>query len=494
MTRLDTRQGIGFKTKSIIITVVAIAISAAMISISIESTETISGNHELLIIPFFIVAVITALVFMYRLAKTSDTLEQQKHYIEDLLLSAPEAILVIDENGSIERANTAAEQLFGYDENEFREMQAEDLMPDEFRKRHSELRSGAFATLRTRSMGKSSALTILTKKQATIPVEISINYTHHNDNLKAIATIRDIRERIDTDAKLRLSRMIFENTNQPILITDKDLKIVDMNDAFCLLTGYQRSEIMHLKPSVFKSGKHDQDFYQTLWQSLKERDHWKGEIWNKTKHGHLFPALMTITAIRDIQNDITNFVAIYSDITAIKQQEALLIQLANNDPLTKLPNRLLFHDRILSALARAKRHNSKFAILYIDLDGFKTINDTLGHAKGDAILIETATALLGCIREQDTAARLGGDEFAIIIDELTDITFATQVTERIVKTLARDIHESGKSFPISASIGVAFFPEDGETDEDLTAHADEAMYAAKHRGRNQYCLYRDINP
>jgi len=304
-----------------------------------------------------------------------------------------------------------------------------------------------------------------------------------------IGIIRDISERKKTEERLRLSQKIFEDTAKAILITDTNNIIIDANNAFCTTTGYQHDELIGKTPRILKSGWHDEQFYKNLWKSLIEFGYWKGEIWDKKKNGDIFPTWSTISVVKDHLGQAVNYVAILSDITEIKQSEKRLEYLAHYDQLTKLPNRMLFNDRLNVAIARAERHKDRLAIMYIDLDGFKQVNDTLGHTAGDELLKNVADRLKICVREEDTIARLGGDEFAIIINELHNIDFLHILAKRITKELSISLNYEGREIRVTGSIGVATYPSNGTDEETLLRHADQAMYYAKQLGRNTYQFF-----
>ena len=224
---------------------------------------------------------------------------------------------------------------------------------------------------------------------------------------------RDITERKQAEQRLRLSANIIESVNEGVLVTDPSGRMVYVNQAFVRLTGFTREEAIGQNPRIMKSDRHDELFYQNLWESLHQKGHWQGEIWDRKQSGELYPKLLSITALRDSSGMLLNYVGVFSDITAIKRTENRLRRLAHYDPLTGLPNRVLFRDRLQQALFRAARERRMVALLYLDLDGFKQINDTMGHRVGDDLLVEVAGRLTACLRKGDTVARMGGDEFTV---------------------------------------------------------------------------------
>jgi diguanylate cyclase (GGDEF)-like protein/PAS domain S-box-containing protein len=289
--------------------------------------------------------------------------------------------------------------------------------------------------------------------------------------------------------KLRLSAIVFENTRECITITDADGNIIDVNPAFSRITGYTHEEVLGKNPRFLKSGHHDQAFYAAMWQSINTTGCWSGELWNRTKNGECYPELRSISAITDIQGAVTHYIGISSDISQLKQHEKQLEHIAHYDALTGIPNRVLLADRMRQAIAQAKREQKLLGVCYLDLDGFKPVNDTLGHQAGDQVLIEIARRIGNILREGDTVARLGGDEFVVLLPDLNHAEECIATLKRLHKNIALPIYIQGQSFLLTASIGVSIFPDDGNDPDVLLRHADQAMYVAKQSGKNRYHLY-----
>ncbi len=430
------------------------------------------------------------MIFMlHRLAKGNEALHNAKQYVDDVIHSAPDALLVINRSGEILSANAKALELFGYSHEEMIVLKLDSLIPARFRQHHGEFVNKAFGSAKSQPMAGRTELLALTKQGEEIPVEIGLSYTGKDGELHSIAAIRDIRSRKQAETRLRLMSKVLEETSEGIVITDNETIIVDMNPAFCELTGYSREELLGWKPSMLKSGRHDQAFYQQLWRSLSEHGHWRGEIWDRRKDGRLIPNIVSISAVSDSLNKVSNYVAVFSDISQIKEKEQRLEQMAHFDQLTGLANRMLFNDRLDSALRRAHRRGGYVAVLYIDLDGFKQVNDRLGHEMGDEVLSKVAKKIKQVIRDEDTAARIGGDEFAIVVNELTQIDEATALTARVLDYLTFVVDPNGEAIPISASIGIAIYPDDADSVESLLRIADQAMYYCKHHGKHDYCRF-----
>ncbi|MFA7328208.1 MAG: diguanylate cyclase [Candidatus Ratteibacteria bacterium] len=287
---------------------------------------------------------------------------------------------------------------------------------------------------------------------------------------------------------MRLSAKVFANAAEGIMVTDTQTRIISVNNAFTKITGYTTEEILDQNPRLLNSGLHIPEFYEAMWTSLTETGEWQGEIWNRHKNGTAYPLWLTISAIKDEQGKTTNYMGIFIDITSNKQAEERLRYQATHDPLTNLPNRNLFQDRVNQTLALAGRSKKQVAVMMLDLDHFKQINDTLGHAAGDLLLKETAKRLMSCMRDCDTAARLGGDEFTVLLTEISDSQDVALVAQRILNELTKPFILNKQAHTVTASIGISLYPAHGNNLETLLKNADEAMYRAK-KQRNCYQLF-----
>ncbi|MGZ8217439.1 EAL domain-containing protein [Methylomagnum sp.] len=306
---------------------------------------------------------------------------------------------------------------------------------------------------------------------------------------EALILIRDITERKRAEATLRLNARVFKDTREGILITDAEGRIIDVNDAFVRVTGFTREEVLDQNPRILKSGQHGPEFYSVMWRSIHATGHWSGEVWNHRKNGELYPEWLTISAITDSRGGLSHYVGIFSDISMLKQHEKQLEHLAHYDALTGIPNRVLLADRMHQAIAHARREQKLMAVCYLDLDGFKTINDTVGHDAGDQVLIETARRFAGTIREDDTVARLGGDEFVLLLQGLVKPEDCAITLQRLLEAVAEPILLQGRSHVVTASIGATIYPLDDENSDTLLRHADQAMYLAKQSGKNCFHIY-----
>ena len=283
-------------------------------------------------------------------------------------------------------------------------------------------------------------------------------------------------------------RAIFEGAAEAIMVTDAETRILQVNPAFCAITGYAAEDVIGRTPAMMSSGRHDAAFYDDMRARLAREGAWQGEVWNRRKSGDLYVQWLSITRIGTADAPEA-YVCTFSDITQRKQAEEQIRYRADHDALTGLPNRALFADRLGSALAGASRHGHRFALLAVDLDYFKAVNDRFGHLAGDALLVETAARLQACVRESDTVARLGGDEFAVILTEITGPADAEEVAARICASIARPFALAEGEACVSASVGIAFGPDGDASLEVLQRRADRALYAVKHSGRGHYRIY-----
>jgi len=308
-------------------------------------------------------------------------------------------------------------------------------------------------------------------------------------NLTSICLTREIAERQHAQMELQLTGEILKCSLEGIMITDAQGNIVKINPAFTDVTGYSAEECLGMNPRILKSGIHDESFYQEMWRSLKETGRWESEIWNRRKNGEAYPQWISISAIKNENDEITHYVTMFHDITDIKRNREQIKYQAYHDALTDLPNRQLFYDRLEMALAHAKRNEKMVGVMFVDLDKFKNINDSLGHNIGDLLLQEAAKRLKSCCRHEDTVSRFGDDEFTIILPGIKEGGHTIEVAQRIVEFFSEPFALKGHEIISSASIGITLYPTDGDDVSTLVKNADIAMYRAKEQGRNTYELY-----
>lgn len=314
-------------------------------------------------------------------------------------------------------------------------------------------------------------------------------YTPSGEFAGYIGSCIDITERKRMEGQLRIAAQVFENSHEGILITDADTHIISVNRAFSEITGYSAEDALRQNPSFLRSGRHDPDFYRDLWATLNATGAWQGEIWNRRKKGDIYPQWLTITTLPDTADRPLHYIGSFIDLSAHYEAEQR-IRLALHDPLTGLASRTLLHERLTHAIAAARRTREQVATLFLDLDGFKNTNDSLGHGVGDKLLQAVAGRLRACVREEDVLARLGGDEFVVALGGLKEVQYATTVAKKILKELAVPYTIDGQELVVTASIGISAYPKDGVESETLIKHADAAMYLAKRLGRDRYAFYR----
>lgn len=293
----------------------------------------------------------------------------------------------------------------------------------------------------------------------------------------------------DQTAKLRLAAAVFTNTQEGIVVTDAKGRVVAVNPAFSAMTGYALEELQGQTMRALQSGQQGAEFYREMWRKIQAAGHWQGEIWNRRKNGEIYPALLTISSVRAPSGEVVNYVGSSADLSRVKKSELELDHLAHHDLLTNLPNRRLLSLRLEQAIARTRTTGQGGAVVFFDLDGFKTVNDSLGHAAGDELLIEVAQRLRGALRSCDTLARFGGDEFVVLLENMPAAT-ASSAVERLVDKLSDPFQTSqGMEIFVRASAGISLFPHDSVTESELIQHADAALYQAKMSGKATYRFY-----
>lgn len=315
-------------------------------------------------------------------------------------------------------------------------------------------------------------------------------YRGHADSTILIGD--DISESRRAEEQLKLTARVFDSSSQAMVITTPELNIISVNRAFTECTGYSTEDALGKTTRLLKSGRHDQAFYEQMWKSIKETGHWRGDVWDRHKSGSIYPEFLSISAIKDEQGAVTNYAAIFYEISERKAIEERLDLLAHYDALTGLSNRSLLLDRLKQSVERAIRGGTRVVLLFIDLDHFKQINDTWGHATGDLLLQAVAQRLKQCVRAADTVARLGGDEFVVLLPDIKDVDAVAQLAQKILDALTPPYELDGKSLTSTPSIGISIYPDDHDDADTLLEHADRAMYQAKQQGHGNFKFFRDI--
>ncbi|MBT8764456.1 EAL domain-containing protein [Desulfohalobiaceae bacterium Ax17] len=421
------------------------------------------------------------------LKKAHLALEKSEKKLRVILDSVYDAIFIHDAEGKILDVNARMLEMFGVDRKEAlklniaKDYSAPGTSEEKLKRMWQEVIKGKkmFFEWQAKRPGD----------EVVFPVEIFLRKINISDQNCILATVRDISERKKSEDQLRLAAKVFESKSEGIVITDAEGTILHVNEAFCQITGYSRDEVIGKNPRIMKSDRHDEEFYKQMWQDILTKGFWQGEVWDRRKDGEIYPKWLSISAVKDDQGNLTHFVAIFSDLTAIKQTEEKLELLAHYDFLTGLPNRLLFNDRLRQTILRARRNQSRFGLIYLDLDGFKLINDSLGHIIGDQMLKVVGQRLKKIIRETDTIARLGGDEFGLIITDIEEPSILASIAQKIKETISEPFRIRGYELFITVSIGITIYPDDGRDEVTLMQNADSAMYQAKSEGKNNYNFF-----
>lgn len=337
--------------------------------------------------------------------------------------------------------------------------------------------------------------------QHRVVVKGSVRWVHERAEFRrdasgrpiaGLGTVQDITEQKQAEERLKQAAAVFEHTAEGVLITDVDRRIVAVNRAFTQITGYPEDDAIGRTPDMLRAGLHDDDGHLALWREVSACGHRQGEVWSRRKNGEIFPELLALSVVRDTEGFITNFVGVFSDISQMKQTEARLEHLAHYDALTDLPNRILLNLRLAHGIERVRRSGKMLAVLFIDIDRFKNVNDSLGHPAGDELLIEIASRLRGRIRGEDTLSRLGGDEFVILLDGVDRMEDVAGLAQEVIGMLNQAFHlAGGQEIFVGASIGISLYPHDTDDHLQLIRNADAALYEAKAAGRNVYRFYTE---
>jgi diguanylate cyclase (GGDEF)-like protein/PAS domain S-box-containing protein len=425
-----------------------------------------------------------------RLRKSEQCLQEQEAYLRAVFDNEPECIKLLDREGRLLDMNPAGLAMLGADSLEaVRGRKVSCMVGTADKPLFEDMIEAVFRGESRRLVFEAVGLTGVRRHLETHSVPL---WDSDRRAVRALLGVtRDVSERLHTEEKLRLSAAVVESTREGVLITDADSHIMAINRAFTEITGYQEQEVIGRKPSFLASGRHGRDFYQAMWSSIRTAGCWQGELWNRRKDGELFPEWLTINVVKDADGRIINYVGVFSDISQLKRSQNQLEYLAHHDPLTGLPNRLLLNAWLEHALLRAERNQSLGAILFLDLDRFKHINDSLGHSVGDELLIQVANRFRQAVRRDDAVARLGGDEFTVLLENIREGEDAALLAEKLINALIEPFSVEGQQFFIGVSIGISIFPQDGNTVEQLLRNADAAMYRAKEEGRNTYRFYKE---
>lgn len=409
---------------------------------------------------------------------------------EKIFDAVPDGLLVADSGGCILYVNRALERMFGYGTDELLGLSVDCLTPAEIAASHAHHRAQYQAAARVRPMSSSKNLFGRRKDGSLFPVDVMLSPLEIYDRQGTLCVVRDATLRKEVEEKLHIANTVFQSTQEAIVVTDVDCRIVAVNPAFEKVTEYAEREVLGQHMRILRSGRHDEFFYQRMWNAIVSTGDWQGAIWNRRKSGEIYHEWLSISTVRDRDGRPIQYVGISTDMDRMNHVETAVERLAHYDTLTGLPNRLLFNSRIQKTWERAHRDKRPFAVMFLDLDGFKAVNDSLGHPIGDELLKVVANRLREHLRETDTIARLGGDEFLIVLedvgrDEIEHV--AGQLVERI-----SDPFDLGLAKPVCVglSLGWSYYPEHADNVPALIRQADEALYQVKRSGRGawrEYC-------
>ena len=434
---------------------------------------------------FFVLLIFMILVIYFEHKKTTkikNELLAYKYAVEN----SDNSVILTDPNQNILYANENFEKVTGYSKNEIignnPRFLSSGVTPDgTYNDLNEKLENGQKWV--GEFVNKRKDGTVFYEKASIVPIMID------NEILNYLAIKLDITKYVKQKESLELSSIAFDNIQEGILICDVNKKIIKINNAFEKITGYAKDELIGMTPTILQSGRHDKIFYSKMWSSILEKGYWRGKIYDRRRDGEIIPIWLNIRALKDSEGEITKFIAVHTNLKEIIETQDKADFLAYHDPLTKLPNRAKLEDDLAYSIAMAKRNELNLFVLFIDLDRFKIINDTLGHQIGDELLKVLAQRLKKVLRETDTVARMGGDEFIVTLDSSRTKKAAGYVCQKILESIKEPIKVKSHVLNTSASIGVSMFPDDGKDISTLIKNADTAMYSAKEKGKDNYQYY-----
>jgi diguanylate cyclase (GGDEF)-like protein/PAS domain S-box-containing protein len=420
------------------------------------------------------------------LSRATQALDDSEGRLQSVLDLVGEAVLTVDQDGLVRSFNPTAERVFGYARHEVIGQPMALLLPRDRQTRHSQALAGYAASAHPQPIER--RVPALRKDGKEFPVEVAVTETRSRDGRLFTTVVRDLTERRRIESRLLIAEKVLECTIEGVMVTDPRGNIQWVNAAFCKISGYGHDEVIGQNAGLLKSGQ-GSDFYRTMWQQLRAVGHWEGEIWNRRKDGETYLEWLNIRAVTDEAGVVTQYVGVFSDISRHKRAEETIKHLTYYDGVTRLPNRYLFRDRVGQALERAHRSNRMVALVLVGLDRFKQVNETLGHATGDALLREVAERLLRSVRGQDTVARLRGDTFCCVLTDLTHGQDATPVVNRVLESFTPSFLLNGHELFATSSLGISIFPVDGPDVDDLVQKAETAMNRSKDKAESTYHFY-----
>ncbi|MGM0516907.1 MAG: EAL domain-containing protein [Pseudomonadota bacterium] len=420
-----------------------------------------------------------------------DRLRRSRHEMRTVAEHLGAGLYVLDRQGNVRYANRAAGKILGYTPAELEGRNAHELFHDGEADASDDLVCALHDRPLRGELYSSSEGCFRHRDGHLIPVEVVSTPMEVDGRITATVTVfRDITERKRTEERLTQVTTAFGNSEEGMIVTDPQENILEVNEAFTRITGYKRDQAIGRTPRLLKSGRHDRAFYVDMWRAVETHGIWRGEIWNRRRNGQIYPQFLTLSAIRDDAGHVTNYVGVFSDLSEIRETRDELERLAHQDPLTGLANRMVIEDRLEHAIERAKRRGGNVAVLFVGLDRFKTINETMGHPAGDRLLMQVASRLEDCLEKDDTLARISGDGFGILL-EGADAGSAEKIAGRVIQSLIQPYQLSGREVIVGASIGMALYPEHAPNGIILLRNAETAMYRAKELGGERWVRYTD---
>lgn len=455
-----------------------------------DMAQTYLANYWFFMLILSLAGMTLATYFVAR-RQVERKLVAKELYQRDIFNATPDAMLISDKQGIITQVNQQAELLLGYKLGELLGQSIEVLIPEGFRPKHPELHAKFVAAPVARPLRGGRSVKARRKDGSVFDVDISVSPIKTEQGLFFASALRDVTMTKQAEERLRVAAIAFES-NEPMVITDAASIILQVNQAFTESTGYSKEEAVGQRVGMLKSGRHDETFYAEMWASIERDGTWQGEIWDRRKNGEIYPKWLIISVVKGDNGEVTHYVGTHIDITERKAAEEQIKQLAFYDPLTQLPNRRLLQERLKHSIDVERRDGKQLALLMLDLDRFKAVNDSLGHLAGDELLQQVATRITARLRDVDMVARLGGDEFVILLEDIAHPEDAARVAEEIIAELSRLFClAQNEEVQIGASIGISLYPQHGDSPELLMDHADAALYQAKDAGRGCFAYFSE---
>ena len=393
-------------------------------------------------------------------------------------------VFMLSQTNELQKANCAFYRFVELNRSETQSMQIERLIP-----KASPVAQSILAHLA--NIQPNESLVVDVDPASIYEIRSKNMVDDYGIHIGRLITVTDLSDIKSLNKRLKLFSSVFENTAEGIMVTDERKNIIDINAAFTEITGYTRDDVLNKKPTILSSGRHNRNFYTEIWRDVRNTGRWSGEIWNRHKSGRVFPELLTINVIRDVDDKVTHYIGIFSDISSLKRTQEKIEHLSQYDALTDLPNRSLVIERLEQAVKHARRTQKRCALVLLDLDRFKHINESYGHSIGDRLLCAVANNLRLVVRDDDTLARVGGDEFVLLFEDIDNTEHLGFLIERIQSALANAIELPDQCVNMTASMGICVYPEDGSNASELMRNVDAAMYHAKAQGRNTYQFYTE---